>query len=229
MVFPLFHFVVIISCSQWSLIRLLYDKIPPVWTLVFYAMCHYLMLDSTVFYLFFIRLRNLGLTSLSIVHNKGCDQIKGTNIFQIIWKKRRNIFSLLSLTNVPLLTEECNAILSSHNFLRLEVWYFDYQTFFLSFLVFFAMFILWHRVFLVLPTSGYYSIIRVQLMRLVKSYCFPKLPTSKYHHFLGDVLLVIIEILFFFSKYLLKKMENKKLVFSNFKWGHASESLETNS
>lgn len=175
-------------------------------------MCHYLLLDSTVFYLFFIRLRNLG---LSIVHNKGYDQMKGTNIFQIIWKERRNIFSLLSLTNVPLLTEECNTILSSHNFLRLEVWYFDYQTFFLSFLVFFAMFILWRRVFLVLLISGYYSI-RVQLIRLLKSYCFPKFPISKYHHFWGDVLLVIIEILFF-SKYLLKKMENKKLVFSNFK------------
>lgn len=80
------------------------------------------------------------------------------------------------------------------------------------------MFILWRRVFLVLLISGYYSIIRVQLMRLVKSYCFPKLPISKYHHFLGDVLLVIIEILFcFVSKYLLKEKENKKLVFSNFK------------
>lgn len=62
------------------------------------------------------------------------------------------------------------------------------------------MFILWHRVFLVFLISGYYSIIRVQLMRLVKSYCFPKLPISKYHHFLGDVLLIIIEILFFFLK-----------------------------
>lgn len=111
---------------------------PPAWTLVFYAMCHCLMLDSTVSYLFFIHLRNLGLSPLSIVHNKGYVQMKGINIFQIIWKKRRNIFSLLWLTNAVLLTEECKSLLS-HKFLKLEVLYFDYQTSFLSFLVFFAM------------------------------------------------------------------------------------------
>lgn len=138
---------------------------PPAWTLVFYAMCHCLMLDSTVSYLFFIHLRNLGLSPFSIVHNKGYGQIKGINIFQIIWKKRRNIFSLFWPTNAVLLTEECK-ILLSHKFLKLDVFYFDYQTSFLSFLVFFAMLILWRRVFLVLLSSGYYCTIRVQLMQL---------------------------------------------------------------